>query len=80
MSAKDNRSLSRFYKYSPQNIRACKKVVFIREKRYTILPALTLDGFVAVDIFKEACDKKRFIDFILSQVVCKYCNLLFYNL
>jgi len=26
-------------------------VVFVRGKRYTILPALTLDGFVAIDIF-----------------------------
>ncbi|GES96920.1 TPR domain-containing protein [Rhizophagus clarus] len=68
-SAKDERSLSRFYGYSPQNIRACKKVVFVRGKRYTILPALTLDGFVAIDIFEGVCDKKRFIDFILDQVV-----------
>ncbi|GBB83339.1 hypothetical protein RclHR1_10070001 [Rhizophagus clarus] len=68
-SAKDERSLSRFYRYSSQNIRACKKVVFVRGKRYTILPALTLDGFVAIDIFEGAYDKKRFIDFILDQVV-----------
>lgn len=51
-------------------------MVFVRGKRYTILPALTLDGFVAVDIFEGACDKKRFIDFILNQVVCKYCNFI----
>ncbi|GES89074.1 hypothetical protein GLOIN_2v1434041 [Rhizophagus clarus] len=44
-------------------------MVFVRGKRYTILPALTLDGFVAVDIFEGACNKKRFIDFILDQVV-----------
>ncbi|GBB92026.1 hypothetical protein RclHR1_19540002 [Rhizophagus clarus] len=43
-------------------------MVFVRGKRYTILPALTLDGFVAVDIFEGACNKKRFIDFILDQV------------
>ena len=70
-SAKDKRSLSRLYGYSPRNIRACKKVVFVRGKRYTILPALTLDGFVAVDIFEGACDKKKFVDFVLNQVVCK---------
>ena len=28
-SAKDERSLSRLYGYSPRGIRACKKVVFI---------------------------------------------------
>ena len=68
-SAKDERSLSRLYGYSPRSTRACKKVVFIRGKRYTILPALTLDGFVEVDIFEGSCDRKRFVDFILNQVV-----------
>jgi len=56
-SAKDERSLSRLYGYSPRNIRAHKKVVFVRGKRYTILPALTLEGFVAVNTLVE----KRFI-------------------
>ena len=86
-SAKDERSLSRLYGYSPRNTRAYKKVVFVRGKRYTILPALTLDGFVAVDVFEGACDKKRFIDFVLDQVVCTITNyddyiiflLLFYT-
>ena len=68
-SAKDDRSLTRLYGYSPCHTRAHKKVVFVRGKRYTILPALTLDGFVAIDIFEGACDKKRFIDFVLNQLV-----------
>jgi len=44
-------------------------VVFVRGKRYTILPALTMEGFVAVDIFEGSCDKKKFVDFVLGQVV-----------
>jgi len=78
-SAKDERSLSRLHGYSPRNTHACKKVVFIRGKRYTILPALTLDGFISVDIFEGSCDKKRFVDFVLNQVVCKVI-ILFKNL
>ena len=70
-SAKDERSLSRLYGYSPRNTPAQKKVIFIRGKRYTILPAFTLDRFVAVDVFKGSCDKKRFVDFVLDQVVSK---------
>ncbi|GBB91264.1 hypothetical protein RclHR1_18430004 [Rhizophagus clarus] len=68
-SAKVERSLTRLYGYSPKNIRAQKKVAFIRGKRYTILPALTLEGFVAVDIFEGSCDRKKFVDFVLDQVV-----------
>ena len=79
-SAKDERSLSRLYGYSPRNTPAQKKVVFIRGKRYTILPALTLDGFVAVDVFEESCDKKRFVDFVLNQVVNNNYTCLFYLL
>ncbi|GES85799.1 homeodomain-like protein [Rhizophagus clarus] len=60
-SAKDERSLTRLYGYSPRNIRAQKKVAFIRGKRYTILPALTLEGFVAVDIFEGSCDRKNLL-------------------
>ena len=70
-SAKDERSLSRLYGYSLRNTRAQKKVVFIRGKRYTILPALTLDGFVALDVFEGSCDRERFVDFVLNQVVSK---------
>jgi hypothetical protein len=45
-SSKDERTLSRQYRYS----RAIQKVVFLRGTRYTILPALSLDGILAVDI------------------------------
>ncbi|GBB87568.1 hypothetical protein RclHR1_14000002 [Rhizophagus clarus] len=68
-SAKDERSLSRLYGYSSRNVRAHKKVVFVQGRRYTILPALTLEEFVAVDIFEGSCDRKRFVDFILDQVL-----------
>lgn len=68
-SAKDERSLSRLYGYSPRNTPAQKKVVYIRGKRYTILPALTLEGFVGIDVFEGSCDKKKFADFVLDKVV-----------
>ncbi|GES88603.1 IS630 family transposase [Rhizophagus clarus] len=32
-----------------------KSVVFIRGKRYTILPALTLDGIIAAKIIEGSC-------------------------
>src|SRR5204862_3258141 len=66
-STKNERSLSRLYGYSPRNTPAQKKVVFVREKRYTILPVLTMEGFVAVNIFEGSCDKKIFVNFVLDQ-------------
>ena len=73
-SAKDKRTLTRLYGYSPISTRAKKSVVFIRGKRYTILPALSLDSFIAVDIMEGSCDKERFQTFVLTQLV----SILFY--
>ncbi len=68
-SSKDERTSSRNYGYSFANQIAVKKIVFLRGIRYTILPALTVDGFIACDIMKGSCTKERFRTFILSQVV-----------
>ena len=73
-SAKDERSLSRGYGYAFANPRAQKKVVFVRGKRYTILPARTTEGIVAVEIMVGSCDKKKFNKFILSRVVGSLCT------
>ncbi|CAB4427298.1 unnamed protein product [Rhizophagus irregularis] len=44
----------------------CQKVVFLRCVRYTILPALTLDGFIACDIMRCSCSKERYCSFVSS--------------
>jgi hypothetical protein len=69
-SSKDERTPTRFYGYSEINSRALKKVVFIQGKRYTLLPALTKKGIIAVDIMEGSCTKQRFKEFVVSQVVC----------
>jgi hypothetical protein len=69
-SSKDERTSTRFYGYSEVNSKAVKKVVFIRGKRYTLLPALTKKGIIAIDIIEGSCTKQRFKEFVVSQVVC----------
>ena len=76
-TAKDERTLIRLYGYSPINTRVKKSIIFVREMRYTILPALSLEGFIAVDIMEGSCNKERFQTFILTQVVIK---ILYYYL
>ena len=68
-SAKDERTSCRQYGYSPRNQAAIKKVVFLRGIRYTMLPALSLDGIIALDIMEGSCNKERFRNFILAKVV-----------
>ncbi len=78
-TSKDERSLSRAYGYSVKNVKVQKSIVFVRGKRYTILPALTLDGFIAADIMEGSCNKESFQTFILTQVVCYFLFIyLFY--
>ncbi|GBC47240.2 homeodomain-like protein [Rhizophagus irregularis DAOM 181602=DAOM 197198] len=67
-TSKDERSLSRTYGYSFKNQRISQKIVFLRGVRYTILPAFTLDGFIACEIMKGRCPKERFCSFVLSQI------------
>lgn len=74
-SSKDERTLSRQYGYSLKNTRAIQKVVFLRGTRYTLLPALSLDGILAVDIMIGSCNKERFCNFILTQVVSMFTPL-----
>ena len=68
-SSKDDRTMTRLYDYSKVNSRASKKIVFIRGKRYTILPALTEQGIIAVNIIEGSCTKQRFKEFVVSQIV-----------
>ncbi|TDL16346.1 hypothetical protein BD410DRAFT_707703, partial [Rickenella mellea] len=36
--------------------------------RYSVLPALTADGYVGLDIFEGSVTKERFIQFVSGQV------------
>ena len=68
-SAKDERSLSREYGYALMNRRAQKKIVFVRGKRYSILPALSLEGIIGFEVIEGGYDKEKFKNFIFSKVV-----------
>ena len=68
-SLKDEHTSTRFYGYSEINLKAFKKVVFVWGKRYTLLPALTKKGIIAIDVIEGSCTKQRFKEFVVSQVV-----------
>jgi hypothetical protein len=68
-ASKDECTLSRGYGYSLKNTFAIKKKVFVRGVRYTILPALSLQGIIAVDIMEGSCTKEKFKKFVISNVI-----------
>ena len=61
--------MTRGFGYAFRSARAHKKIVFVRGKRYTMLPALSLDGILALDVMEDSCSKERFQNFILTQIV-----------
>ena len=51
--------------------RACvRRTTFIRGQRYSVLPALTSDGIIALDIFEGSVNKEKFIRFLKEDLVC----------
>jgi len=57
--------------------RACvRRDTFLRGQRYSVLPALTVDGIIALDIFEGSVTKERFLNFFEEQIVnVFYCHL-----
>ena len=50
--------------------RACvRRDTFIRGQRYSILPALTIEGIIAFDIFEGSVTKERFIKYLRTHLV-----------
>jgi hypothetical protein len=42
----------------------------VRGDRYSILPALTIDGYIALRIVKDSVDGGEFFDFVVEELVC----------
>lgn len=50
--------------------RACvRRATFLRGQRFSVLPALTSTGIVALDIFEGAVTKEKFINFLEKDLV-----------
>jgi hypothetical protein len=58
--------------------RACvRRATFIRGQRFPVLPALTSDGIIALDIFEGSVTKEKFIRFTKEELVCFLGSCLF---
>ncbi|KAI0048886.1 hypothetical protein FA95DRAFT_1490142 [Auriscalpium vulgare] len=49
--------------------RACvRRATFVRGQRYSILPALTYEGIIALDIFEGSVNKEKFVQFLEEEL------------
>lgn len=68
-SSKDNRTTSRHYGRAPAGERACEVQSFNRSIRYSILPALSVDGILTVRVVRGSVDSVEFYDWVLKDLV-----------
>ena len=71
-SAVNNHSTQRFAGWSPRGTPCVRRATFIRGTHYSVLPALTIDGIVALDIFEGAVNREIFVRFLHEQIVSCY--------
>lgn len=68
-AAKDRRTSTRQHGRSIRGVRCCVERYFVRGTRYSIIPAITLDGIIAYDIIEGPVDSQRFLKFLKEHVV-----------
>ena len=68
----DDKTNQRERGWSPIGQACVCRETFIQGQRFYVLPALSSEGIVALDIFEGSVNKERFIQFITEQDVCIY--------
>lgn len=79
-SSKDDRVVLRRYGRALTGHRAIEETSLNRGTRYSVLPALTIDGYATVRIVEGSVNGEEFFDFVLNDVVstpasCDYFSL-----
>lgn len=69
-SAVDGGTVRRASGWSAAGTPAVERSTFLRGVRHSILPALTSQGILALEIFEGSVNKERFIRFIREDIVC----------
>jgi hypothetical protein len=68
-SSKDERTVSRRWGYARLGKRCPVRTRFIRGTRYSILPVMGIDGYLAYEVFEGPVTGERFIGFLREHVV-----------
>jgi transposase len=69
---KDERTSNRRTGWSRRGTRCIQRKCFVRGRRFSMLPILTLDGIIAHDIIEGSVTSERFVEFLRELVVRHY--------
>jgi len=67
-SSVDDRTNQRPNGWAVSGCACVRRATFIRGQRYLVLPALTSEGYIALDIFEGSVNRERFIRFLEEQL------------
>lgn len=70
----DRKTAHRSKGWSLIGVPPVERSTFLRGVRHSILPALTTEGIVALEIFEGSVNKETFISFLRNNVVSKFCR------
>lgn len=68
-SSKDGKTLLRKYGSAPAGVDPVLNASLKRGIQYSILPALTLDGYIAVRVVEGSIDGNEFYEFVVDDLV-----------
>jgi len=71
-AAKDERTSARKRGWALRGSRCIQRRRFVRGRRFSILPILTLDGIIAYDIVEGSVTSERFLQFLQELVVSSF--------
>ncbi|KIO13705.1 hypothetical protein M404DRAFT_110339, partial [Pisolithus tinctorius Marx 270] len=68
-TSKDERTWARHYGCAMSGARAPLSDVFVRGDRYSLVAAMTVDGYIAAEVVEGSYDRDLFCDFITQQLL-----------
>jgi hypothetical protein len=68
-AARNKRTSGRSKGWALKGKRCFQRRCFVRGKRYSILPVLTLDGIITYDVIEGSVTAARFVEFLRELVV-----------
>jgi hypothetical protein len=68
-SSSDDITMHRTGGWASMGCACVQRATFLRGKWYSILPALSLEGIIAMDLFEGSVTKEKFISFLQNHLV-----------
>ena len=73
----DQKTGQRRHGWASVGLPLVERSTFLKGVSYSLLPTLSTDGIIALDIFEGSVNKEKFMTFLRGQVVHGFCALSF---